>query len=430
MKKKLVKKIACECMAAALVLSLTACGGSKDDTSNSNDNQQVNTEAEYIEDDYTEDSYDEDSYSDDDYDYEEDDYYEDEEPDYTEDAENILSQIDEFLTATKNGDMETFMSYVDPSSEEYEDLEKLAEYDPDGELFKILYGRMVWTFTDDNKEELTDSLEYHDGVFEEYGLNITLAKPHTYLGAKFYEASLEEGTEYPDDYYPESEEAKAIVEKIYEISPLVYENNFYINYSDGQVSVITDDTFWDFDMLHIDDVADGAKKGGLFRRFISENYDVEHMKVAKDAAFDNDDEHHRKALDLIEAKDIQGIKDLYIELAGNYEKFDLNAKEEDLTDEQLELLNDVIANEMDIKRSYLASNFSDGLHQRGYLLVTVPAKYSEGLLSEEEIEWLDENDVKDVWFFGAPLTGQGNTGAPYSFLLDYHHLISIIKDNY
>lgn len=416
MRKFFVKGIAVALVAG---MCLTGCGDkkdskNKDNTDNKLETSSIEEQTSKVEDDTTE----EDTEKITEEDTEEE--IEDDAIIYEKKADAVISNIETFLTAIKNGDIDTLLPYIAEGTDMKKIFEKVKDREGVSDLMQTLFVNMDWTYADDAREELADNLMSGD---DECIVNMYICSPMQLYYEHYYCAELEPGTVLPEDYAPSTEsEAKEIVKKIVSLTPTVGEEDFAISEIKEDGSFVTDiDLLFHMNHSNIEDAA-YAGTGSVYRTFIKEMFDVMEDTIysPEEASYEKDDEVKSELREIIAKKDFNKLTSKYEEL--NDEAAPGDVKYGDLTKEQKATVDKIIDEEVVVSFNN-AVRMKKGIRS-GAIMVTFPAKYYLNKTSKYA-GWADEHNVMAVDLLFDSLSSIKTTSM--FFLYNYSRIMDHIK---
>lgn len=334
-------------------------------------------------------------------------------------ADKVIANMDKFLTALKNGDIDTFLPYLEDDTDMKEIFEKTKDKEAMGELLRILLADMDWTYEGRCMEELTQCL--YDGD-DELVLDVYVCGPMQLYYDHYYCANLPAGTVLPEDYEPASEEeAKEVIKKMVSLTPIVGNEDLQISDIKEDGSFVVDiDLLFHMDHAGLED-ASYANGSNIYRTYVKELFDIGTdyvYNVEGRGQYEKDDEIREELLEMIFAKDFEALDARYVELTGNESK--IQVKYADLTPEQQKMVDDIIENEVVI-------TYENKLRARddmkvGAVIITYPAKYMFPS-SADYVEWADEHQVVETVALLENLANVESTanyfGYYYSRILEY-----------
>lgn len=345
---------------------------------------------------------------------------EEEEPDmavYEAQADAIITNVDKMLNAYKNGDIDTLLTYCADDTDMKEMWEKMSNKEAAGEIMKVLFANLDWTYAENCKEELVDYLvDYEED--DTISVNMAIVAPMQLYYKEYYFASLPAGTVLPEDYAPETdEEAMELIKKMVAETPLISEEDLTIGMvkEDGSFQA-------DFDLFfHMDHVEWYSMTSP--KSFVKETLDIgiDTEFGAEGTVFMDDDENRAAVEKLVLAKDFNAVAEKCQEVNGEVPG---NVHYADLTEEQQKKVDEIIDKEVVVARN--AESWVGKNEKRGSILYSYPVKYS-GQLSEEYHAWADERNVKDV---DIAYDGIGDLkGLTKAFMYDYSKIMEYVQKN-
>ena len=416
--KKIISTIA---LAALLAVSCISCGR-KDDSSKDNSTGGQGFSNQDILD--TTDTEDTSNYVDNTSDQDDIDDSEDNREKYEQLADAIIANVDTLFTALKNGDIDTVSKYCLEDSDVIEDLLDCKDKAAVGEVMKVVFKDFEWTFTDECREELVDTLEFRasQGDDSEFGLDIYLVDhAHIYL-EEFYFASLPEGTTLPEDYTGATEEeAKALLEKMIEVTPMECDESMFIEQINEDGSFKTDiDEILSIDMLPWDKI-DRLDSSNVFRTFVQQILDVDSDFAANSTSsvFKEDNERMKQVETCLLNKDMVEYERLYNDIRGEAINSDVSYAE--LSKEQQDKLADIYANEVNVYRNSMT--WIEKNEKYGSIIYTYPYSYFCDFDDEEAVKWLSDRNVVRIDINYDNISDSSEMlyvfGYAYGWLIDY-----------
>lgn len=353
------------------------------------------------------------------------------EADYTEEAEDILNQVDTFFAALSAGDIDTLVSMCDEEQEYYEYLTAMSEYDFTPTFLQTLYGDTRYYIEEGAKEELMDDLaSFHEDGDDDYiSIEVVYSYRYMFLMGEVYPAAFEKGTLIEEILrYDSNEEAIADLAKAVQLIPCVSNKDFEIKIKeDGKIVIALDEVIGN---MEIEEVGDINEKYPM--HYAEEFLEVSTVDVIVGEVGNGFHENNDILLEidkLLAAKDFAGLE----EYLGSVTGVDYKTKYgedygsyEELTDSQKSFVDEFINNGFDYQLIGLLNTDPDSpmynYRTAAFILTSPRLEITDPVVSQ----WYWDNDIKDI-----TISYSSSTDLPLydEFIYRYYTVIAYAKEH-
>ncbi len=323
------------------------------------------------------------------------------EVDYTEQAEDVLSQIDTFFQALSAGDIDTLVSMCDEEQEYYEYLTAMSEYDFTPEFLQILYGDTRYYIEESAKEDLMSDLEsfYEDGDDDYISVDVAYSYRYMFMMGTVYPAAFEDGTLIEERIrYDSNEAAMAELAKAVPLIPCVSHQAFDIKIKeDGKIVIALDEVIGN---MEIEEIGEINEKYPM--HYAEEFLEVSSVDVIVGEIGNGFYENNDILLEidrLLAVNDYAGLEEYLGSVTGENYKAEYSEEYgsyEELTDEQKAFVDEFISNGFEYQLiGYVVAEKDSPMYnyRNAAFIVTYPdLDVTDPVLSQ----WYWDNDIKEI----------------------------------
>lgn len=355
---------------------------------------------------------------------------EDVEVDYTEEAEDILSQVESFFEALSTGDIDTLVAMCDEDQEYYEYLTAMSEYDFTPEFLQILYGDTRYYIEEDAMDDLISDLEsfHEDGDDDYISVDVVYSYRYMFLMGEVYPLAFEEGTLIEERIkYNNNDEAMVEIGKAVSHIPCVSHSAFDIKIKeDGKIVIALDEVIGN---MEIEEIGDINEKYPM--HYAEEFLEVSTVDVTVGGVGNGFKENNDIFVEidrLLAANDYAGLTEYLGSVTGEDYKTEYSEEYgsyEELTDEQKAFVDEYVND--GFKYQFIVYVVADEdspmyNYRNGTFFLTSPElDITDPVLTQ----WYRENDINDV-----TISYSSSTKLPLfdEFIYRYYYAIKYAKE--